>query len=502
MMRLTGRRKILTAYDEINTENVLQAFADANGMHIANRAEIRYLFNYFRGVQPIKNRQKTVRPDICHNTVINHASEIVSFKVSYLLGDPIVYVTRKSGEGLTERINALNDYMYLAGKQSADKELADDFTICGQAYRFIYPRKDYTPDSDVAPFEIQTLDPHNTFVAYKMTSAKTAEPVFAVTSVYRKNEGWLRDLFTKDTHYIIQDQKVTAEPNLLGEVPIIEYINNEFRIGAFEPVIDLLDAANVLESNRIEATEQNVQSLTWFNDIDLDDAEIENLRKNPSAFVFTRTVKDATSPDIKVIAVNLQQQDQQVLQNDIYKKILTIVGMPSIGDGNTADSSNNGSTIVRNGWQHAEARAKDTATLWERSDKRFLRLALKICSDLGASDVEGLKESDIVGKFTRRNYEDIMTKSTVLTTLLGCDKVHPEVAYQVCGLAVDPEEACTMGLEWYEEQTKRSIELAKEGITQRSGWRYANRYQSGYGVVAEDQRGAFDRDSDRAESGT
>ena len=108
MMRLTGRRKILTAYDEINTENVLQAFADANGMHIANRAEIRYLFNYFRGVQPIKNRQKTVRPDICHNTVINHASEIVSFKVSYLLGDPIVYVTRKSGESISCILRSLS----------------------------------------------------------------------------------------------------------------------------------------------------------------------------------------------------------------------------------------------------------------------------------------------------------------------------------------------------------------------------------------------------------
>lgn len=448
MRRLKGRDRIFTTYTDITPTTVLDALSECEMKHRKNARDIHYLFDFYRGIQPIYDRHKLVRPDICHNTVVNHASEIVSFKVSYLLFEPIVYVARKAGENLNDGIRKLNDYMYLAGQQAADKELADDFTICGQAFRFTYPNPDF--DGKNSPFTIQTLDPENTYIAYKYSASKTPEPVFAVTGVRERGGSLKRDIFTKNLHIQTADDKVIlTEPNLIGEIPIVEYVNNGFRIGGFEQVIDLLNDANTLESNRIEASEQNVQALTWFNDVDLSDEEIAELKANPSAFIFTRTIKGQTAPEIKTIVTDLQQQDQQVLQNDLYKKILTIVGMPSVSDGNTNDSSNNGSTIVRNGWQHAEARAKDTANLWERSDKAFLKIALKICSDLGQDC--GIRESDVIGKFTRRNYEDIMTKATVLNMLLSNDKVHPEFAYQSSGLPSDPEEACKMGLTWYED---------------------------------------------------
>lgn len=445
--RLTGRKRIYTQYEVITPDNVKSALGEANAVHQHNAADIHFLFNYYRGMQPIIERLKTVRPDICYNTVVNHASEIVAFKVSYLLSDPIVYIARKARENVSDGITRFNDYLHLAGQNACDKELATDFSVCGQGYRFVYPNARY--DGHGSPFTVSTLDPELTFIAYRNSSARWPEPVFGVTSAKDKGGRWVYDLYTEDVHYIIKDGTVSAEPNLLGRIPIIEYVNNDFRIGSFELVMDLLNAVNVLESNRLEATEQNVQALTWMNDVDLTDDELAALKSSPSATIMTRTVKGQTSPQIETIKYDLQQQDQQVLQNDLYRKILTIVGMPSMSDGNSNDSSNNGSTIVRNGWQHAEARAKDTAILWERSDRTFLSIALKICHDLGADC--GIEETDIVGKFTRRNYEDVSTKATVLTTLLGCDKVNPEFAYQVCGLASDPEEACKMGLEWYEE---------------------------------------------------
>lgn len=485
MRRLTGREVVYTNFDEITPANVMEALGECNVTHLRNSNDIKFLFNYYRGLQPIYNRRKMVRPDICYNSVVNHASEIVSFKVSYLLGDPVVYVARK--EGVSEGLRKFNDFMYLAGQQAADKELADDFTICGVAYRFVYVNEKY--DGTNSPFIIQTLDPQNTFVAYRRSSSRTPEPVFAVTGVRRKNGQTAYDMFTCDMHYVLVGGEIEmSEPNLIGEIPIVEYVNNSFRIGGFEPVIDLLNDANALESNRIEAAEQNVQALTWFNDVDLDDEALEELKANPSAFIFTRTLKGQTAPNIKTILTDLQQQDQQVLQNDLYKKILTIVGMPSMSDGNSNDSSNNGSTIVRNGWQHAEARAKDTAILWERSDKVFLKIALKICEDMGQGC--GISEADIIGKFTRRNYEDIMTKATVLNTLLSNDKVHPEFAYMASGLASDPEEACNMGLEWFKEH-KDDRNRAVSGSS-TADQRRTNRWQSG---GTENREGLSDTDT-------
>lgn len=477
--RLTGRQRVYTDYPVVTPANVKTALGEANAIHIHNAKQIHYLFNYYRGIQPICDRHKTVRPDITYNSVVNHASEIVAFKVSYLLGDPIVYVARKSGN--SDGIARFNDFMHLAGQKVCDKQLADDFSICGVAYRFIYPNRDY--DGTNSPFIISTLDPETTFVAYEHSSSRESKPAFAVTGVRVKDAGWAYDLYTADAHYIIKNGEVTAEPNPLGFIPIIEYKNNEFRIGCFEPVIDLLNDVNVLESNRIEATEQNVQALTWLNDVDLSDEEVQKLSSQPSATIMTRTVKGQTAPNIKTIDYNLQQADQQVLQNDLYRKILTIVGMPSMSDGTGNDSSNNGSTIVRNGWYHAESRAKDTATLWEYSDKQFLKIALKICKDMGADC--GIKESDIVGKFTRRNYEDISTKTTTLTQLLGCDKVHPEFAYQVSGLGSDPEEAYRMGIEWYDENKDTGLPRSS-GADQRG----TGSGESGGTENREEQRGS------------
>lgn len=455
-MKMFGRRKILTDYDVITRENVREAVSKAMVVHEMNAREIRYLFRYYRGDQPILYRLKNIRPDIICNTVINRAMEIVTFKVTYLLREPIVYTSRKEGAEITDDVNKLNDYMYLAGKQATDKELADSFMICGVAYRFVYPES----RAGRAPFYVDTLDPERTFVAYRNRPFGNSDPVFAVTYVHR-DEGTVYDVYTEKTHYTFTGDPIKPifeEANAIGMIPIIEYINNEFRLGAFEPVLSLLDGANELESNRIEATGQSVQSLTWIHNADLDDEQKTALQTKPSAFILTKSVNQGDQAKIENIKIDLQQADQQVLANDIYKTILNIVGMPSTGDGNTADSSNNGSTIVRNGWQHAEARAKETALLWEKSDQLFLTAALKICNVL---DGFGLKPEEVKGHFPRPNYEDIMAKSTVLTTLLGCDKVDPKYAYRIAGLVPDPEEAYLAGMEWYEKQLERQREEAE-----------------------------------------
>ncbi len=60
-----------------------------------------------------------------------------------------------------------------------------------------------------------------------------------------------------------------------------------------------------------------------------------------------------------------------------------------------------------------------------------------------------LKLSDIEIKFTRRNYDNIGTKSTVLTTMLGNEKIHPQLAFTHSGMFTDPEGAYQMSNEYY-----------------------------------------------------
>ena len=158
---------------------------------------------------------------------------------------------------------------------------------------------------------------------------------------------------------------------------------------------------------------------------------------------------DGQPADVDIVTSELNQGQTQITKDDIYKAILSICGLPSMSDGSTSDSSNNGAVILKNGWQGAETRAKDSELMFKRSEKEVLKLVLKLCN--GLADLN-LKLKDIDMKFTRRNYDNILSKSQVLVSMLQQPKIHPLLAFTHCGLFSDPESAYTMSNEYYEAQ--------------------------------------------------
>ena len=443
-----GRRAITTDVAEITAENVVDVLRDAMSTHELNRSEIDYLWKYYKGNQPILTRQKTVRPEICNRIVENRANEIVSFKVGYLCGEPIQYVGRSNEESITAGIGTLNEYMFLVDKPALDQEVVEWGMICGTAYRMVMANDAYAPDSDEAPFEIYTLDPRNSFVVYstdvkrrRMMGVKynTDEYGFNTYSVYTDSQ-----CFT-----IEGDKVVSVAPHGLGVVNIYEFPANNARLGSFEICLPLLDAINNIESNRMDGVEQFIQAFVKFINCDItaeDFAELKDL-----GAIKVKSV-DGQHADVDIVTNELNQQQTQTLKEDIYKAILSICGLPSMSDGNTSDSSNNGAVILKNGWQGAETRAKDSEMMFKRSEKEVLKLVLKLCD--GLADLK-LKLKDIDIKFTRRNYDNIQSKSQVLVSMLQQPKIHPLLAFTHCGLFSDPESAYTMSNEYYEEQMEK-----------------------------------------------
>ena len=442
-----GRRVITTDVTEITAENVVEVLEEAMKLHKKNRSEIDYLWKYYKGNQPILQREKTVRPEICNRIVENRANEIVSFKVGYLCGEPIQYVGRNCEESVTNNIGILNEYMFLVDKPALDQEVVEWGMICGTAYRMVLDNSAYGADSDEAPFEMYTLDPRDTFVVYsndvkrkRMLGVKYNTDEFGQKTFSAYSDG---------LYFTIKDGKVLeVASNGLGE-PIIEYPANNARLGAFEIVLPLLDAINNIESNRMDGIEQFVQAFVKFINCDITKADFEAL-KDLGAIKVKST--DGQQADVDIVTNELNQQQTQTLKEDIYKAILSICGLPSMSDGSTSDSSNNGAVILKNGWQGAETRAKDSEMMFKRSEKETLRLVLKLCG--GLADLN-LKLKDIDMKFTRRNYDNIQSKSQVLVSMLQQPKIHPLLAFTHCGLFSDPESAYTMSNEYYEEQMEK-----------------------------------------------
>ena len=456
-MAYFGRKVITTSESAITADNVLAVLSDAFPTHEANRTQIEYLYNYYRGNQPVLYRVKEVRPEICNHIVENRANAIVAFRVGYTVGKPIQYVSTVSDDKVSDAIAQLNDLMRKAGKPSKDKQLVEWQMICGTGYRMVLSATN--PKARV-PFEIYTPDPRNAFVIYRNDVGQTPlAGVYYVENDKTKDKTFC--VYTSLGEYFEINNwqnpsiKVHSTYRLEG-IPIVEYPLNNARLGAFEVVLPLLDSLNDLQSNRLDSVEQFVQSLLVAYNCEFpEDMTANTIRE--AGMVVLKSIGEYKA-DLKVISETLNQDQIETLKRDLLDAINEIVGMPSQSNGSTGDSSNNGAVILKNGWQGAETRAQDFEMMFREPEQKTLDLAVGICNSV--LDGFELDSNNVDVKFTRRNYEDILSRSQTLITMLNSDKIHPQCAYEASGMFIDTQDAYNMGMDWYKEQTEKAAETA------------------------------------------
>lgn len=453
--RLFGRRVIYTEVTEINAGNIIDVLQKALFTHLANQADIDYLYRYYRGDQPILYRQKEVRPEINNTVVENRANEIVSFKTGYLVGEPVQYVSRGGEESVASEVLTLNDYMLSEDKPFKDKELVDWMHICGTSYRMVLPDALADVEEDEAPFEIFTLDPRFAFVVYSVGLGH--KPMMGVRYVLKEDGTLVFSCWTENRYFEVWNtwSVVHAEDQIFG-IPIVEYPANNARLGAFEIVIPLLDAINMTESNRIDGVEQFVQALMLFHNVDISSEDFGKLKELGA--IKYKDIDSTLKAEITYLNSELNQAQTQTLVDSMYETVLTICGMPN-RNGGSSTSDTGSAVIMRDGWSAAEARAKDMEPVFKKSEKEFLKLVLRICRDMGHLS---LKLSALEIRFTRRNYENIAQKASVLVTMLGCEKIAPELAFTHSGMFSDPQLAYRMSMDYRAEQEKKAAQVAAQ----------------------------------------
>lgn len=461
-----GRTKIKTDVEYVDESNVLAVLESAMNDHISNYGDIEYLYNYFKGQQPVLQRKKEIRPEICNKIVENIANEIVSFKTGYLLGEPIQYVSR-SDTDTSKEVGELNDIMELCSKACVDNDIAEWLYICGVGYRLVLPNDTAIlgkavpalsvgekPDlGDDTPFTVHCLDPRGAFVVHY--SGVVEKPVIGVKYVKKDDLTVVFSVWTGSEYFEIESDGVNGtgrivkhEKNTVGYIPVVEYVLNNARQGAFEIVLPLLDAINDTQSDRLDGVDQFIQSLMVLYNAEIDEDKAKNLRD--AGLIILKSFGE-NKADIKVLNEQLNQTQTQTLIDDLYQKVLEIVGMPN-RNGGTSTSDTGAAVIVRDGWSTAEARAKSDEANFKRSEREFLKIALSIIKRSGGLSLM-LKDVDI--KFTRHNYDNIQSKSQVLVSMLNNSHIHPALAFEHCGLFSDPQSAFNMSEAYHQEQMKK-----------------------------------------------
>lgn len=471
---LTGRKRIYTDEKVVTEENIERIINETFPKHLENKTRIEFLEKYSKGVQPIINRVKEVRPEINFKVVENHAAEIVNFKTGYVFGSPISFVQRASADakgGAEEKddkgISLLNEMMFAESKSTKDQKLARNFFVTGLGYKMALPNK---TEKAFSPFKIYTLKPATTYVVY--TNDIEEKDLLGVSYSVKDNGDIILGAYS-DTHYYElkgtgTQFKLVKKPRLNGITvqPIVEYTSNYERQGAFENVIPLLDALNNSTSDRMNGLAQFVQAILWLNNCEIDEDQMAQLKDKLG--LLTKS-EPGNTVNAEYLTATLNQTETQTLVDFIYETVLTIAGVPGR---NASSGQNTGQAVILDqGWRNAESMAKTTETIFEEAERKFLNVVLKIieADKNAAPELKSVSISDIDIKFTRNKTDSLLVKTQALQQLIDTG-IHPRIAIDVVGLFNDTQQVYIDSKPYLEKRKEEKNNPSKQkGVMDNNG---------------------------------
>ncbi|MDY4950313.1 MAG: phage portal protein [Clostridium cadaveris] len=296
------------------------------------------LLNYYEGKHKILNR--TMSSDNLPNNklVCNHAAYITDMAVGYVFGVPVSY----SGEGNGDEI--LNEIFTGIDEDSHNNELALDISILGIGNELIYMN-----DEEVPGIELAVLSPLNTFLVCDTTVKH--KPMFAVnytekTDIEGTVKGYDVNVYTEEKiyKYFTKDSSfnnlelVEENEHYFKDIPIIEYKNNKNSTGDFEKVLTLIDAYNILQSDRINDKAQLADALLAVIGASLGDDEGE---KTTTAKLIKemKILELDEGGDAKYLTKQLNETEVEVLKKSIKDDIHEFSKVPCLTDENFVGNS-------------------------------------------------------------------------------------------------------------------------------------------------------------------
>src|SRR5690606_17590740 len=141
-------------------------------------------------------------------------------------------------------------------EQDENSELAKSLGIKGSTYEILYMDED-------SNIRFDAIERHECILVYDTTVE--CNPNFAIRYYTEKSLGEGQDItyievYTKEKILYYKKENEDLEltetkEHYWGDVPIVEYPNNDERLGDFEPVISLIDAYDKAQSDTLNDLE-------------------------------------------------------------------------------------------------------------------------------------------------------------------------------------------------------------------------------------------------------
>lgn len=288
------------------------------------------LEKYYQGKHAILNRtlKNAALPN--NKLVCNHAEYITDMATGYFMNNPINYTCEGDITVLTDNLKSIDS-------DSHDTELARDISIYGVGYELIF-----ATDDDIPIVDLAELSPMDAFLVVDDTVKH--KPLFGVHYYPKYNLDQQVDYYlvnvytgTQNTVYKVKDlenregELINQEPHYFGDVPIIEYKNKKSLQGDFEQVITLIDAYNLLQSDRINDKEQLVDALLKITGASLGDDE-EETSETAKTIKELKILELPEGADANWLIKQLNETETEVLKKSIKDDIHEFSKVPCLTD--------------------------------------------------------------------------------------------------------------------------------------------------------------------------
>ena len=305
--------------------------------HTESIARFTTLKDLYDGKHAILERSKT-QTDLANNKLmINHAEYITDFATAYFMGNPIKY-TFPEEENRTDDDSLLQAFRK-ANITQVDTELARDLSIFGIGIEYVYQDKEGNTKST-------NLDPRTAFLIVDDTvEEKSLLGVHRIKKrdINNKEIGEILKVITDNTVYTYEFKSdklslINEELNVFNEVPIIEYWNKVNQKGDFESVISLINAYNLLQSDRVNDKEQYVDSLLVLYGTLAGDNSEEKL-KTARELKRLGLLELSEGDKVEYLSKTFHEADVELLKKSIIEDIHKISKVPNLTDENFAGNS-------------------------------------------------------------------------------------------------------------------------------------------------------------------
>lgn len=301
--------------------------------HRKELERLNRLSDTYDGKHEILKRKKDSSNDLT-NVMVNNAKYVTDMNVGFTFGNPIAYTPGKD-KNIDPVIEAFDEMSI----KKHDRELGKDLSVYGIGYELHY----LAIEKDVTVPKITCIDPRGMFLVTDDTVE--GHPLFAVRYIQKfdlKGEvlGWNVEVYSPQWYIVYRVEnlefknpnRLKIKPHFYNAVPVVEFRNNEEKQGDFEQAMSLINAYNVLQSDRINDKEAFIDAILILYGFSIE----EDDKNKPSGQVVLNAPSKEEGGAVEWLTKTFDEKDVDVLSKSIERDIHKVTYTPNLNDENFA----------------------------------------------------------------------------------------------------------------------------------------------------------------------